>query len=345
MRAAGVVTLIAIFALPALLVARLDDRDERVNVVGANPYHDATNRFSINLADGFHVAPKPLAPWLHSPYDVLNVATVALEPSPLPSNQAACPSEIPKVIANGIGSDGASLTIREWRPGEGIYVAEARPLKSEDLSWTAGCTLPSGMSNFGATFRDQGRDFSVQIVLGSNAQARRTDLEAMLDSFRLDLPDGWVVHRDEVKGVAAVVPPGWKVATESMTPSLTDPLEVLTLGTGTLVADENACSHVPVGPMKGLGPADVMVWVARRIATVPGSSTRPATLGPTDGVGESDLASCLAPGERSRLFQRWIPFIDHHNQVYVAVTMGPDVTSERETEVWAVVNSLRFEAR
>ena len=82
--------------------------------------------------------------------------------------------------------------------------------------------------------------------------------------------------------------------------------------------------------MHDLGDDDALVWVATRKQGFVGETNgRPAMIGPTDGTADSDLLGCSGPSDRERLFQRWIPFTDHGNEVYVAVAMGPNVTAER----------------
>ncbi len=155
-------------------------------VPAASQFHDATNHFTITIPAGWYRAEQPLAPWLVSPHEILSLATVPLAPIPLDGNQAACPSEIPKAAVQHLGPDDAYLWIGEWIPGEGTYTAEPRPPASAALHWQHECPLPDGITATGATFRDQNRDFTVHLVLGGHASARRTQLYAILDSFHPD---------------------------------------------------------------------------------------------------------------------------------------------------------------
>jgi hypothetical protein len=141
---------------------------------------------SIQIPAGWYRASQPLAPWLASPQEILSVATEPLSPSPLPGNQAACASEIPKVAVDAIRPDGAYLWIGEWTPGQGLYTSEPRPDGASNFHWRNQCSLPNGITASGATFRDQGRDFSVHMVLGRTAAARRAEIYAALDTLRLE---------------------------------------------------------------------------------------------------------------------------------------------------------------
>ncbi len=149
-------------------------------------YHNAAHHYSIEIPVGYFRSEQPLEPWLVSPHEILSVATAPVIPSPLPGNQAACPSEIPKVAVDAIGRAGAYLGIYEWIRGEGIYGTEPRPARAALLHWRPECPLPNGITAFGATFTDGNRDFTVHMVLGADATARRAQIYAALDSFHPD---------------------------------------------------------------------------------------------------------------------------------------------------------------
>jgi len=147
-------------------------------------YHDAKNHFAIGIFDGWRPSSGTLAPWLHSPHEILSLATVPLAPSSLPGNQAACPSEVPKVVVEGIGHDGAFVGIYEWIKGEGVYSAEPWPAGGAgSLHWGPGCRLATGAPVQIATFTRNGRDFSVTKVLGPGAVSADAEIDAMLNSF------------------------------------------------------------------------------------------------------------------------------------------------------------------
>ena len=149
-------------------------------------FRSSTHHYSIEIPAGWFRSEQPLEPWLESPHEILSLATVSVRPSPLPGNQAACPSEIPKVAVDAIGRAGAYLGIYEWIRGEGQYVTEPRPVHAALLHWVRECPLPNGIVAFGATFTDGTRDFTVHMVLGADAATRRAAIYAALDSFHPD---------------------------------------------------------------------------------------------------------------------------------------------------------------
>ena len=193
--ARSIVTAVVIAAIAVAMFGVLRPKQNQLRVAsrptttltpGPSEYHDTSHGFSIQIPSGWYRAERPLEPWLESPHEILSLATVPLSPSSLSGNQAACASEIPKVAVQGIGPDGAYLWIGQWIPGEGIYTAEPRPAHAASLHWQRECPLPNGITAVGATFRDGTRDFSVHLVLGADATARRTELYAILDTFRPD---------------------------------------------------------------------------------------------------------------------------------------------------------------
>jgi hypothetical protein len=177
-------------------VALRPDGTRRVRIAPATPapstlpsvstFHDTENKFSIDIPEGFQRSNGVLEPWLSSPHEIISLATVPLTPYPAPPgvNEAACPSEIPKVAINAIGDDGAFVGMYEWIVGRGLYQASPRTAHAADLDWQNGCALPGGMTVSIATFDDHGRDFTVAVVLGRAAAALRPTIDALLDSFQ-----------------------------------------------------------------------------------------------------------------------------------------------------------------
>jgi hypothetical protein len=60
----------------------------------------------------------------------------------------------------------------------------------------------------------------------------------------------------EARGVTVELPPGWEHADVSLTPSLVDPREVLSLATFRLRYRRTACAHVAGSALEDLGVRD-----------------------------------------------------------------------------------------
>jgi len=165
-------------------VLRPQHGNGRVEVQPPAPVTRVTSHgASIEVPGGWYATTKPLAPWLYSPFEVFSIATTTLEPSPLPGNQAACPSEIPRAAVDGIASDGAYLWIGEWRGG--IYEPAPRPSTFDGVTLPGLCKLPRGLAAYGGVDRDGTTDFQVTMVFGPDATPeRRAEIDRMLDSLR-----------------------------------------------------------------------------------------------------------------------------------------------------------------
>lgn len=139
----------------------------------------------------------------------------------------------------------------------------------------------------------------------------------------------------------AQLPAGWQLASQSLTPELTNPVEILSAGT---VRDarpqEGSCAQLPVGALGRVGPRDVFVTVQERSgeARLP---ERPDRFTLTGKV-EYDMAPACTPNEK-RLDEYWFGFRDAGRGFHVLVAMGRQAPTERREEALALLDSLRFE--
>jgi hypothetical protein len=151
-------------------------------------FHDAAGRFSITIEPGWYRSNGPLAWWLYSPHELLSLATEpALTAPHAAANEAACPSEIPKVAVDRIGADGAYVWLGEHRAGGSSHGDSPRPASFAAADWRPLCPLPGGMSAAGLDFVDAGRAFTVSVVFGPDVTAgRRAEVYRMLDSLAFE---------------------------------------------------------------------------------------------------------------------------------------------------------------
>lgn len=137
------------------------------------------------------------------------------------------------------------------------------------------------------------------------------------------------------------VPAGWHVAGESLTPKLTDPVEILAAGTlADLRPVEGECAHVPVGALEALGPRDAFVTVQERLGAGR-FPPRPQSFALVGRVRHGSAQTC-AQGER-RLAEYWVEFADAGRRFHVLIAFGPQAPPERRREALALLDSLRFE--
>lgn len=145
------------------------------------------------------------------------------------------------------------------------------------------------------------------------------------------------------RGVNAELPSGWQAAPASLTPNLTDPREVLAVGTYPLRFRETDCAHMPGSALEDLGPADALVTVQERGAE-PGSTwqgfpARPAHFGPELGGGSE--ASACAPA--ATFTDHWFGFSDGDRHFHVLVAYGPEASPEVRAQAWAILDGLQID--
>jgi hypothetical protein len=147
--------------------------------------------------------------------------------------------------------------------------------------------------------------------------------------------------RSDEHRFTAQVPAGWQLASQSLTPRLSNPVEILSAGT---VRDarpqEGSCAQRPVGALERMGPRDVFVTVQERYGE-PRFPDRPAHFALTGKVEHGDGATC-APNEK-QLDEYWFGFRDAGRGFHVLVALGRDAPPQRREEALALLDSLRFE--
>jgi hypothetical protein len=136
-------------------------------------------------------------------------------------------------------------------------------------------------------------------------------------------------------------PSSWHRATRSLTPHLSDPHEILTLGTGRLPVGGPRCAQVPVNALEAVGATGALITVQERAPANAdgGFPPRPKhfQLHRTPSLA---IPACLAPHGRPRL--TWIAFRDHGRHFYVLVALGRSATTQTRRETARILDSLRF---
>jgi hypothetical protein len=77
-------------------------------------------------------------------------------------------------------------------------------------------------------------------------------------------PPGWVSFQSVRYHYRVSYPSTWHRATSSLTPHLSDPHEILTVGTGPLPVGGPRCAQVPVNALEAVGPAGALVSIQER---------------------------------------------------------------------------------
>jgi hypothetical protein len=154
-------------------------------------------------------------------------------------------------------------------------------------------------------------------------------------------PAGMTRFIDERRGFELTFPSAWMRAETVLTPALTEPREILSVGTVRPVANggSSACAQHPVETMARVGPRDAFVTIQERTNQVSGEMVA----GPPQMAGvradDSELPACL---HRSVPFKTyWMPFQLGGRGFYANAAVGDDVPPEGRAELQAVLDSLR----
>ena len=156
---------------------------------------------------------------------------------------------------------------------------------------------------------------------------------------------GWTTYRDAARGLQVQFPSDWRRARTSLTPYLSDPSEVLSLGTGPLrQAPRAGCAQMPTGALEALGPRDAFVSVQERRTGVGSYPARPRrfTLSRANRVRGLE---CVSHAQAGDVDAWWIAFRDRGRGFYALVAIGADAPAARRAAARRVLDSLRFSPR
>jgi hypothetical protein len=167
--------------------------------------------------------------------------------------------------------------------------------------------------------------------------------DAGTDERSVAAPPPWTHTIDPKRGFTLSLPPSWEAATESLTPDLGDPREVLSVGTFPLRYRAGACSHMPAGALATMGPADGFVTIQER-GRDPGSKwtefrRRPARFADVATPARTDVDECV----EGRHVVFWIPFTDAGRHFYVLVVLGVQAPADVRAQAFEILDHLRFD--
>jgi hypothetical protein len=140
------------------------------------------------------------------------------------------------------------------------------------------------------------------------------------------------------RGVTVELPAGWQPAHESLTPQLSDPREVLSVGTYPLSYRRGECAQMPSSALADLGRGDAFVTIQERgRGTGPdGFPPRPDHFATIDAM---EAVECVP----DPLAAHWFGFSDGGRHFHVLVVFGPDAPTAVRDQGWAILDGLRVD--
>jgi hypothetical protein len=151
-------------------------------------------------------------------------------------------------------------------------------------------------------------------------------------------------YRSAEWGYTVTVPDGWHRAEQSLTPTLTDPREILSLGTFPLRYRRSECAHVPTSALEDMTAADVFVTIQERgldpDSDWPDFPPRPAHFRFEPGQ-DSEAPHCVRGSVR--FVDHWFGFSDAGRHFHVEVALGTAAAEDLRREAYRILDSLRLD--
>jgi hypothetical protein len=77
-------------------------------------------------------------------------------------------------------------------------------------------------------------------------------------------PPAWTTYYDQEGRFSIRYPAAWERSIQSLTPGLTDPREIVSVGSYHMRPGGELCAHLPVNALEDLGPEDAFLTVQER---------------------------------------------------------------------------------
>jgi hypothetical protein len=150
-------------------------------------------------------------------------------------------------------------------------------------------------------------------------------------------------YQDPRWGYSVDIPPGWERAERSLTPNLTDPVEILVAATYPLERRRLDCGPLA---LSGFDEHQVLVMVLERgrdpASTWPDFPPRPTHFHFEPGMG-SEFTGCLRTRHGIALRDHWFRFTDAGRHFHVLVAIGESAPPAAERQAYRILDSLRFD--
>ena len=156
-------------------------------------------------------------------------------------------------------------------------------------------------------------------------------------------PPDWTTYRSAERGYTVSFPASWQRA-ERPVSRLTDPLEILSLGTFPLRHRPTNCDAFAGSAREDLGPSDAFLTILERgfdpTSEWPGFPPRRERFSPTPENAKGAEPAC---GDRPGTDGRWLNFTGAGRHFHVQIVLGPDATSAVRRDAWRILDSLRLD--
>jgi hypothetical protein len=160
---------------------------------------------------------------------------------------------------------------------------------------------------------------------------------------------GWTTYADKRWGYTVTFPSSWHRAERSLTSTITDPVEILSLATFSMREADELCRDRGRGALARVHPAGALVTVQERGRGAYGGvdfPPRPARFSPSPELpGRSTWPYCaVAPGDPPLpILDHWFGFGDAGRAFHVLVAVGRSAPEGVRRDAFGVLDRLRFD--
>jgi hypothetical protein len=141
-------------------------------------------------------------------------------------------------------------------------------------------------------------------------------------------------------------PSEWRRARGRLSPKLTNPREILSLGTFPLRYRPTDCEAFAGSAQQDVGTRDVFLTIQESVGRSSDFSPRPRHFGPTTKApGQPEAVKPIEPSScpHSDALVHWIPFRDAGREFYVLLAFGKSAPQDVQAEAYGILDSLRFD--
>jgi len=244
-------------------------------------------------------------------------------------------------------------TIRRSRPE-----AAADPARLKAIEEAALGSLPSTVAVARARLRRRAViGLEVAIALGIVVLLAVLIVNAPSDESatrppKPSLPSGWRQHTDTARGFGVAVPPGWNIARDRLASALSDPHEILSMGTGPMIAG-GPCGNEPTRAIRAAAPRGAFISVEERSTASTAGGLRevspaltlkdyPPRLRHFDLRQAASSQPAFGCAGSAEVDVSWIPFRDGQRAFYLLVALGDRAPAGVRAATQRVVDSLTF---
>jgi hypothetical protein len=251
-----------------------------------------------------------------------------------------------RLVLAGFPRDGVAVSLTPQGMRSGLIVARATPfpMSLNLLQPTHGINGGPTMS-FLSVIVDGEVVGLLNTFVGPEApDGARRAVASVVRSIRVAGVPDWVTARDDAGDATVRYPQGWMPAGQRLTPSLTDPSEILALGTYPLRPGGENCAQFPVNAIEDLGPTDALIWIGERrevsAAVDPLPDEFQLLAGPSEG--DDDSRGCLSTPKD--FWHRYVEFSEAGRTFDLYIAHGNDAPGATLSEMAGILHSLEFDA-